>query len=117
MAVEHYKQPKSLTDTLTAFNYVFTLIFAVESALKIIGFGFVRYLCSRIEVVASNWNRFDFFIVLTSFVGVYFDNSSSSTPVNPTLLRVLRVFRIARIMKLLKQAKGLKALLDTVAQS
>jgi len=117
MAIEHNNQPSWLTDMFTAFNYVFTVIFFFEMVLKIIGFGFQRYLCSNVEVIASSWNRFDFFLVWTSFAGLYFDNAGGDLGVDPTMLRVLRVFRIARIMKLLKQAKGLKALLDTVSQS
>jgi len=117
MAIEHYDQPDWLTDTFTAFNYVFTLVFLGEAIVKIVAFGLQRYLCSGVEAVASGWNKFDFFLVFASFAGLYFDNAGGDVGVDPTMLRVLRVFRIARILRLLKSAKGLKALLNTVAQS
>jgi hypothetical protein len=117
MAVEHHDQPQWLTTLLAVFNYIFTIVFLFEAVSKIIAFGFQRYLCSSVEIVASNWNRFDFFLVITSFVGIYFDNADGDVGVDPTMLRVLRVFRIARILRLLKGAKGLRSLLNTVAES
>merc|ERR1719231_774166 len=78
---------------------------------KLFGHGWVRY-------IRDPWNKFDFFIVLSSFVGVFFDYIyTDSDAIDPPFIRVLRVFRVARIMKLVKQAKGLQALMETVFNS
>jgi hypothetical protein len=68
MAIEHYDQGMGVTDTLAAFNWIFTIVFLIECICKVVAFGFSRYLFSEAEKVASGWNKFDFFLVLMSFV-------------------------------------------------
>ena len=88
---------------------------SVELALislgwEVIAFGWRRYL-------KDGWNKFDFFIVLVSYVGLALDLLNSNSPINPSILRIMRVFRIVRILKLLKTAQGVRALLDCVFKS
>merc|ERR1711988_1013847 len=98
-------------EVLEYFNYIFTGIFAVEAGLKVKAFGVTCYF-------ADAWNKFDFFIVIMSFVGIFIDEVyGDSSGVNPAFIRVMRVFRIARIIKLVKSAKGLAALLETTIKS
>jgi len=107
MMVEHHGQPSQMTTILIQLNYLFTVIFAVEAILKIKAFGLTCYFTDA-------WNKFDFFIVIMSFVGIFIDEAyGDDGAVNPAFIRVMRVFRIARIMKLVKSAKGLSALLET----
>jgi len=110
MAIEHYDQPDDMTTGLKFLDYAYTTIFFFEFVLKFTAFGWNRY-------IRDDWSKFDFFIVVMSFVGIYIENSGGGIGVNPSLLRVLRVFRIARVLKLVKSAKGLKALLNTVLRS
>ena len=110
MAMEFYDQPYEYGLVLECLNNLFSFIFFCEFVIKIIPYAPKRYF-------EDPWNKFDFFIVFVSFVGVFFDYIYKSDAINPTFIRVLRVFRVARIMKLIKGAKGLQALLDTVLQS
>lgn len=111
MSLEHYQMPEELIHLLKVSNYVFTVAFILEAAIKSIALGMRRYLKDR-------WNQLDVMIVAMSIVGIIFEEMDSFTlPINPTLLRVLRVMRIARVLKLLKMAKGIRALLDTVMQA
>lgn len=110
MAVEHYDQSEIVTVVLRIFNIVFTGIFTIELIIKVIAFGFRRY-------ISDGWNKFDAFIVVVSYLGLILDLVSSDSPINPSMLRIMRVFRIARILKLLKAAQGVRALLDTVFKS
>lgn len=110
MAIEHYEQPDAMTDVLKMLDYGFTGIFFFEYVFKHTAYGWRRY-------IRDDWSKFDFFIVIMSFFGLYVDNSGGGIGINPSLLRVLRVFRIARVLKLVKSAKGLRALLDTVLKS
>jgi len=111
MAIEHYNQPYILGKILEHLNNLFSFIFFLEMIFKFIGFGRKRYF-------RDPWNRFDFFIVMMSFVGLFFDYIyTDSSVINPTFIRVLRVFRVARILKLVKSAKGLQALVQTVVNS
>ncbi|KAG8506345.1 Voltage-dependent T-type calcium channel subunit alpha-1H, partial [Galemys pyrenaicus] len=112
MSVEHYNQPKSLDEALKYCNYVFTVVFVIETALKLVAFGLRRFCRDR-------WNQLDLAIVLLSIMGITLEeiDMSAALPINPTIIRIMRVLRIARVLKLLKMATGMRALLDTVVQA
>ncbi|ROT76898.1 putative voltage- gated calcium channel [Penaeus vannamei] len=111
MAMEFYKMPKELEYALQIFNYFFTAVFILESAMKMLALGCRRYFKDR-------WNQLDVLIVILSVVGIVLEEMKSEIiPINPTIIRVMRVLRIARVLKLLKMAKGIRALLDTVMQA
>ncbi|XP_041342517.1 voltage-dependent T-type calcium channel subunit alpha-1G [Pyrgilauda ruficollis] len=112
MAMEHYQQPKVLDEALKICNYIFTVIFVMESVFKLVAFGFRRFFQDR-------WNQLDLAIVLLSIMGITLEEIevNASLPINPTIIRIMRVLRIARVLKLLKMAVGMRALLDTVMQA
>lgn len=111
MMIEFHDQPGEMTTTLIYCNYMFTTVFAIEAALKMRSFGVTCYFCDA-------WNKFDFFIVIMSFVGILVDEViGPDAGLNPAFIRVMRVFRIARILKLVKSARGLQALLETTVKS
>uniref|UniRef100_A0A671K9D1 Voltage-dependent T-type calcium channel subunit alpha n=1 Tax=Sinocyclocheilus anshuiensis TaxID=1608454 RepID=A0A671K9D1_9TELE len=112
MSMEHYQQPKVLDEALKICNYIFTIIFVLESVFKLVAFGFRRFFKDR-------WNQLDLAIVLLSIMGITLEEIevNASLPINPTIIRIMRVLRIARVLKLLKMAVGMRALLDTVMQA
>uniref|UniRef100_A0A8C5BLU5 Voltage-dependent T-type calcium channel subunit alpha n=1 Tax=Gadus morhua TaxID=8049 RepID=A0A8C5BLU5_GADMO len=112
MSMEHYQQPRELDEALKICNYIFTLIFVMESVMKLVAFGFRRFFKDR-------WNQLDLAIVLLSIMGIVLEEIevNASLPINPTIIRIMRVLRIARVLKLLKMAVGMRALLDTVMQA
>ncbi|XP_072414332.1 voltage-dependent T-type calcium channel subunit alpha-1G isoform X3 [Chiloscyllium punctatum] len=112
MAMEHYRQPKVLDEALKICNYIFTIIFVLESVFKLVAFGFRRFFKDR-------WNQLDLAIVLLSIMGITLEEIevNASLPINPTIIRIMRVLRIARVLKLLKMAVGMRALLNTVIQA
>uniref|UniRef100_A0A9J8AI12 Voltage-dependent T-type calcium channel subunit alpha n=1 Tax=Cyprinus carpio carpio TaxID=630221 RepID=A0A9J8AI12_CYPCA len=112
MSMEHYHQPKVLDEALKICNYIFTIIFVLESVFKLVAFGFRRFFKDR-------WNQLDLAIVLLSIMGITLEEIevNASLPINPTIIRIMRVLRIARVLKLLKMAVGMRALLDTVIQA
>ncbi|KAG7460011.1 hypothetical protein MATL_G00216650 [Megalops atlanticus] len=112
MSMEHYNQPHYLEEALKYCNYGFTITFIFEALLKLVAFGFVRFIKDR-------WNQLDLAIVGLSIMGITLEEieSSAALPINPTIIRIMRVLRIARVLKLLKMATGMRALLDTVVQA
>ncbi|XP_060945759.1 voltage-dependent T-type calcium channel subunit alpha-1H [Limanda limanda] len=112
MSIEHYNQPQYLEDILKYCNYVFTVIFVIETLLKLVAFGIHRFFKDR-------WNQLDIAIVALSIMGIILEElkMNAALPINPTIIRIMRVLRIARVLKLLKMAKGMRALLDTVMQA
>ncbi|KAL8589096.1 hypothetical protein ACOMHN_017259 [Nucella lapillus] len=103
MAIEHYNQPGSVTQTLKILNIIFTSVFILEAVVKLVG---LRWHYFRVP-----WNIFDFLIVLLSLVDIILGDLMNSVVIKPTLLRVVRVFRIGRVLRLIKAAKGIRKLL------
>jgi len=106
-------------------NFFFSLVFGWEC------FGKLAALYPR-RYFASNWNRFDFFIVSVTFLGILIDTSARiaarsaadggapSEPPNLMFLRIQRIFRIFRILRavrIFKTAKGLYAIAVTMMSS
>lgn len=102
MALQHWDEPKKLTDVLTIANLFFIVAFVAEMLLKLFAFGFFQY-------VNDSWNCFDAIIVIGSCITMWFDAGA--------IAQVGRVFRIARLLKIVKRAKGLKTLFNTMLTS
>ena len=73
----------------------------IIAIIKIIGLG-VGYF-------GDNWNRFDFILVLLSWIGLLFNLGS--------LASLFRVLRVARMVRLLRKNKGLMDLFSTILAS
>ena len=78
---------------------VFTYIFFFECLLKLIAYRKVYF--------STNWNIFDFTIVLTSLVGTLFDFEIRSQ------VSVIRIFRVGRIFRLVQKAKRLNTMFNS----
>ncbi len=95
---------------LDVTNYIFTGVFTVEVALKLIGYG--------VNFWYDAWNLFDFVIVLCSYIDITFtniaDNSIRILSIGPQLLRVLRVFRVTRLMRLVRKYKRLQEIMEII---
>jgi hypothetical protein len=113
MAFESYKQSSWQIEFALTTNIIYTLVFGWECMTKLFAFCSKRYF-------AGGWNRFDFFIVIISYLGILLDGLGTSVPMDPRTLRVLRLFRIFRILRafrILKSAKGLMRILSTLVRS
>ena len=86
LAIEHHGQPDEMTTVLEVFNYIFTIFFALEAVIKIIGLG--------TGYVEDKFNIFDFIVSLLSVVGLFGVVGNVS---------VFRTFRALRVLRLAKQ--------------
>ncbi|CAD7702748.1 unnamed protein product [Ostreobium quekettii] len=96
-----------------AVNLAFSIIFGLEAAIKIVGFGWKSY-------IKSGWNKFDFLLVVTSAMDIAFAYLSMGFASTLRLLRiqkVLRLMRISRMFKLMKGFDGVRSLLETLIMS
>ena len=57
MGIEFHNQPEMLTKTVEISNLVFSIIFAIEMLLKLLAYGFFRY-------ISDGFNVFDGVIVM-----------------------------------------------------
>lgn len=103
LASEQYEQPAWLDKAQDIGNYIFTVIFGLEMALKLFGLGIKKYL-------SDNFNIFDGVIVIISIIEI-------SSSAESTGLSVLRAFRLLRIFKIIKSWTDLRVLLTTVLES
>lgn len=102
MSCKYYPQSTDYETMLENFNLAFTVVFALEFVVKIIGLGPRQYY-------RMGWNRFDFFLVVVSFVGFIGDLGK--------VANLLRIFRVARIFRLVKFSRRLLELFKTLVYS
>jgi Ion transport protein len=70
MALSFEGQAEEYTKILEGINYFFTGVFAIESIMKLIGSG--------VSYFYNSWNKFDFFVVCSSFVDIVMSELGSS---------------------------------------
>lgn len=104
MAIRYYGMSPTYSLVLDVLNYIFAFVFNLEALFKLLGLGRMYF--------AYSWNRFDFFIVIATDIGLlmtlinFFDFSSAAT--------VIRGIRIMRVFRLMKSAKNIRIILDTL---
>eukprot|EP00755_Sulcionema_specki_P010005 Sspe_Gene.45228::Locus_22352_Transcript_1_1_Confidence_1.000_Length_6852::g.45228::m.45228 len=98
MSTAHHGMSSSHAMALEVLNILFAALFTCEAMVKVLGFGAVQYL-------KSGWNRFDAFLVITSWLGVVLINTSSSA---------FRVFRVGRLLRLANFSRHLEMLFSTL---
>jgi len=100
LMLKFHGAPEYFTDILSIFNLVFTLLFTIECAFKLLSFGPRNYF-------KDSWNTFDFITVVGSIV-----DATRMVSVN-----FLKLFRAARLIKLLRRSVSVRILLYTFVQS
>jgi len=76
-------------NVLDNINLTFTSIFIIESILKIIALGPVRYFL-------NSWNQFDFFVVSASIIDLLVTNTTNGDA------QILKTFQIIRVLRVLR---------------
>ncbi|XP_074525801.1 voltage-dependent T-type calcium channel subunit alpha-1H-like [Halichoeres trimaculatus] len=111
MGVEHYNQPKFVTQLTEYFSYVFTVVFSIEILLKLVAFGVRRFLKDRL-------NLLDLGILLISLVSIISNNLNLTDriSINPNILRIFRVLSLAQVLKAEKIRLLLKTIIKTLTQ-
>ena len=82
-------------------NYIFTGIYTFEMIIKLVAL--------RRNYFNDNWNNFDFFIVLTAYVGLFLKFVLGVSL--GTAATIVRSFRISRIVRLIRKAKNLQKII------
>ncbi|XP_032666769.1 voltage-dependent calcium channel type A subunit alpha-1 isoform X2 [Odontomachus brunneus] len=106
VAVEHYDQPKWLTDFLFYAEFVFLALFMMEMFIKMYALGPRTYF-------ESSFNRFDCIVILGSIFEVIWSALKSGS----FGLSVLRALRLLRIFKVTKYWKSLRNLVISLLSS
>ncbi|TMW68721.1 hypothetical protein Poli38472_006189 [Pythium oligandrum] len=104
MAMHYFGEEDLYRKTIEFSNYVFALIFTCEAAIKITGLGHYYW--------KDAWNRFDFVIVLGSFIGLLYQWAGGSSV--GALATSFRGFRVGRLFRLIQSAPSLRQLFNTL---
>ncbi|KAK2147919.1 hypothetical protein LSH36_529g01025 [Paralvinella palmiformis] len=99
---------------LTVANYVFTVIFAFEMAVKVFAKGL---FFGKYAYLKSGWNVMDGFLVGVSLVDVVVSMSASKGTRIFGILRVFRLLRTLRPLRVISRAPGLKLVVQTLLSS
>jgi hypothetical protein len=106
LGVETPFQSPEKQQFLDTSNRIFTIIFAVEMVVKMIGMGWPAYF-------SEGWNKFDFVIVATSLIEFLpIDQGEDSALADASALRALRVFRALRVTKAVKHLKATQTIIS-----
>ena len=107
LASEHHGQPEWLDDFQEYTNLTFVCLFTFEMLLKMYALGFSGYMLSL-------FNKFDFFVVLSS-IGEYLLVKNEVIP--PIGLSVLRCIRLLRGFKVTKYWSAMGNLVKSLVNS
>lgn len=105
LSLTHYGMSSEWSTTLHAFNYVFTILFAIELLLKIIGL-------SPKLFIRDTFNIFDTAIVIVSIVDIILSEDDGNQVAH--LFRALRAFRV---FKLIRGWTFLRGMLNAILMS
>jgi hypothetical protein len=94
-----------LESTLEVINIVFTGIFTLEAALKIIGSGKMYF--------SKYWNLFDFGILILTYIQIIYTSQALGSEIS-THATVVRVLKFVRALRIIKKAERLKKIALTL---
>ncbi|XP_068194002.1 voltage-dependent T-type calcium channel subunit alpha-1H [Antennarius striatus] len=99
---------------LSVSNYVFTLIFLAEMAIKVVALGFCF---GKQTYLQSSWNILDGLLVFVSLVDILVSLAYTGGNRILGILRVLRLLRTLRPLRVISRAPGLKLVVETLITS
>ena len=89
-ATEHFGQPDWLSEFQEASNFFFVILFTFEMLFKMYALGLSFYFIPL-------FNRFDFFVVLTSILEMTLTMANVIPPVGMSVLRCIRLLRAFKV--------------------
>lgn len=98
----------TISDISSAVDTLLIALFAMESVMKIVAFGFVL---DQHSYLRDSWNRLDMFILIISLVDVGFSS------INLSFLKILRLLRTLRPLRFITHASSIKILVSALLQS
>ncbi|TWW69636.1 Voltage-dependent T-type calcium channel subunit alpha-1H, partial [Takifugu flavidus] len=99
---------------LSVSNYVFTVIFMAEMAVKVVALGFCFGTQTYLQ---SSWNVLDGLLVFVSLVDILVSLAYTGGNRILGILRVLRLLRTLRPLRVISRAPGLKLVVETLITS
>ena len=96
MATEHFGQPDWLSEFQEATNFFFVVLFTFEMLFKMYALGLSFYFIPL-------FNRFDFFVVITSILEMTLTMANVIPPLGMSVLRCIRLLRAFKVVRAVSQ--------------
>jgi hypothetical protein len=112
LAYDTPTQTELTARALSALNWVFTIAFAIEMAIKVIALGFIWP--APTAYLRSAWNMLDFVIVSISVVLLALEASSAAVSGQLSWLKALRVVRALRPLRMANRISGMKKVVNSL---
>lgn len=109
---EHHIHPYKWHDLINNIDQFFIWFFLVEMIVKIKELGFKKY-------IASNWNKFDFLLVVVSIPSILLHlapNAFSFIP-QTSLILIFRMFRLLRMFRFMKFIPNMEHLIKGITRA
>jgi uncharacterized membrane protein (DUF485 family) len=106
LTIAHDGQPQWITDFNATIELVFSLIFTVEAAIKIVGAGTNVYF-------SDFSNNFDFTVTVVGDIDTILYLANACQGSGSTFLRLVRSMRVFRLMRLISLIKGCEVIMLT----
>ena len=110
LATDHHGISTEWEDVNSELNYAFTIIFAVEMALKLFGMG-IRGYCQ------DHMNYVDGLVVILSLVEIIFLQSENSAFTAFRTIRIFRTFRVLRVARLFRYLTQMGKIIRVIGES
>ena len=107
MSMEHYDASDGVLLTLVIFEWMFNIVFTVEMGIKI------YCMKSFLNYWRFPSNKFDFVIVVSSWMSVLFE----SIGLDLAFIKVLRIFRVLRVTRVLRKSSSVREIIDAAFNS
>jgi voltage-dependent calcium channel L type alpha-1D len=108
LATEHYRQPKWLDHFQDVTNLFFVILFTCEMLVKMYALGLQGYFVSL-------FNRFDFFVVISSIAELVLTKNEIMQPLGLSVLRCVRLLRTFKVTRYWKSLSSLfKSLIGSI---
>jgi hypothetical protein len=82
LAAYHSDSSATFNKAFFVLNTSFTALYTIEALIKMYSYGLVTVLCKRVQIpryfVMSNWNKFDFLLVIAGFIEIILDRSMTT---------------------------------------
>lgn len=110
LSLNRYPISTDSNDILLILNNIFTIIFAIEMGLKLIGLGLYTYC-------RDTMNYFDAIVTLMSLVELIFISDSKSAISAFRGVRVFRLLRVVRIVRFFRYIQSMAQIFQVIGRS
>lgn len=110
LSTDHHGISEDWENVNTELNFAFTIIFAFEMFIKLVGMGVKGYL-------QDHMNYIDGLVVILSLIEIIFLQSENSAFTAFRTIRIFRTFRVLRVARLFRYLKSMGKIIRVVSDS